>query len=134
MKHAVGQVRQRRVIIGVLALAAAYYGAGRLAFLVAIEGNVSPFWAPAGIALACVLIWGNRLWPGVALGSFLVNAPEYYTGASAGSIMRSVVAGALIAAAATGAALLGASLVRRFGRGPHCLQRARDVVVLVLLG
>ncbi len=134
MKHAVGQVRRRRVIIGVLALAAAYYGAGRLGFLVAIKGNVSPFWAPAGIALACVLIWGSRLWPGVALGSFLVNTPEYYTGASAGSIMRSVLAGALIAAAATGEALLGAWLVRRFGRGTHCLQRARDVGVLVLLG
>lgn len=36
----------RRTLVGVLALALAYYAAGRLGFLVAIKpGNVSPFWA-----------------------------------------------------------------------------------------
>ena len=124
----------RRIVIGALALALAYYAAGRLGFLVAINGNVSPFWAPAGIALASTLIWGNHLWPGVALGSFLVNTPEFYVGTSTGSVTRSLLAGALIATSATAQALLGAWLVRRYGRGEACLERARDVVVLVLLG
>lgn len=61
----------------VLALAGAYYAAGRLGFLVAIKPeNVTAFWAPAGIAVAAILVWGDRLWPGVAPGSFLVNTPD----------------------------------------------------------
>jgi signal transduction histidine kinase len=118
----------------VLALAGAYYAAGRLGFLVAIEGNATPYWAPAGIALASILIWGGHLWPGVALGSLLVNTPQFYDGATAGSVTRSLVAGALIAAGAAAEALLGTWLVKRFGGGVRCLETARGVVVLVLLG
>jgi signal transduction histidine kinase len=118
----------------VLALAGAYYAAGRLGFLVAIEGNATPYWAPAGIALASILIWGRHLWPGVALGSFVVNTPQFYDGATVDSVTRSLVAGALIAAGAAAEALLGTWLVKRFGGGVRCLETARGVVVLVLLG
>ena len=128
-----GDPRPRR-LTAVLAVALAFYVAGRLGFLVAINGNVSPFWAPAGLAVAAILIWGNQLWPGVALGSFLVNTPQFHNGTSTGSITRSLLAGAFIAAGATAQALLGAWFVRRYGRGQACLERARDVVVLVLLG
>jgi signal transduction histidine kinase/CheY-like chemotaxis protein len=123
-----------RTWFGVLALAGAYYAAGRLGLLVAINGNATPYWAPAGIALASILIWGGRLWPGVALGSLLVNTPQFYDGATAGSVTRSLVAGGLIAAGAAAEALLGAWLVKRFGGGVRCLETARGVVVLVLLG
>src|SRR5256885_12493514 len=37
------------------------------------NGNVSPVWPPAGIALAAILFWGYGMWPGIALGAFLVN-------------------------------------------------------------
>jgi integral membrane sensor domain MASE1 len=118
----------------VLALAGAYYAAGRLGFLVAIEGNATPYCAPAGIALASILIWGGHLWPGVTLGSLLVNTPQFYDGATTGSVTRSLVAGASIAAGAAAEALLGTWLVKRFGGGVRCLETARGVVVLVLLG
>jgi signal transduction histidine kinase/CheY-like chemotaxis protein/HPt (histidine-containing phosphotransfer) domain-containing protein len=134
MKAFLGRPMPDRTWFGVLALAGAYYAAGRLGFLVAINGNATPYWAPAGIALASILIWGGRLWPGVALGSFVVNTPQFYDGATAGSVARAVVAGALIAAGAGGEALLGAWLVKRFGGGVRCLETARGVVVLVLLG
>ena len=134
MKASLGRPLPNRTWFGVLALAGAYYAAGRLGFLVAIKGNVTPYWAPAGIALASILIWGGHLWPGVALGSFLVNTPQFYDGATVDSVTRSLVAGALIAAGAAAEALLGAWLVKRFGGGVRCLETARGVVVLVLLG
>src|SRR5215468_2411017 len=60
-----------RIVLVVLA----YYVAGRLGLLLAIPpGYASAFWPSAGIGLAAVLIWGNRMWPGIALASFLVNA------------------------------------------------------------
>ena len=134
MKASLARPLSSRTWFGVLALAGAYYAAGRLGFLVAIEGNVTPFWAPAGIALAAMLIWGGHLWPGVALGSFLVNTPQFYDGGTADSVARSLAAGALIGAGASVEALIGASLVERFGGGARCLETVRGVVVLVLLG
>ncbi len=56
-------------------LVAAYFGSGKLGLLLAdVYGNVSPVWPTTGIALAAILLGGYRLWPGIALGAFLVNA------------------------------------------------------------
>src|SRR5208337_5279061 len=53
---------------------AAYFVAGRIGLSVPFtSGNVSPVWPPAGIALAAILVWGYRVWPGIALAAFLVN-------------------------------------------------------------
>lgn len=35
--------------------------------------HISLLCLPTGIAVAALLIWGNRVWPGIFLGSFLVN-------------------------------------------------------------
>jgi len=52
----------------------AYWATGRLALLLAIPpGYATPIWPPAGIALAAFLVYGTRVWPGVVLGSLLVN-------------------------------------------------------------
>jgi len=34
---------------------------------------LAPIWPPSGFALAVLLLWGARLWPAIALGSFLAN-------------------------------------------------------------
>src|SRR6266496_6194212 len=60
-------------LIGILTLvyfAAATFGLS----LAAMHKNVSLVWPPTGIALAAVLLLGYRIWPGIALGAFLVNA------------------------------------------------------------
>src|SRR5687768_9421460 len=67
----------------VLAAAASYYVAGRLALLLAIPpGHASPIWPAAGFALASVLLAGGRVWPGIWLGSFLLNLTMLWDGAS----------------------------------------------------
>ncbi|MCW8878295.1 MAG: EAL domain-containing protein [Kangiellaceae bacterium] len=52
----------------------AYYLAAVFGLSLAFEqANTSPVWPPTGIALSALLLRGIHLWPGVALGAFLVN-------------------------------------------------------------
>lgn len=41
-----------------------------------IQAAASPLWPPAGIALAALLIYGSKLWPGVALGAFWASLAD----------------------------------------------------------
>ncbi|MFT5085890.1 MAG: integral membrane sensor domain MASE1 [Planctomycetota bacterium] len=60
--------------VDVLFIGVAYYVFGRLGLLLAIPpGYATAIWPASGIALAGMLLLGNRVWPGVLLGSFLVN-------------------------------------------------------------
>ncbi|GAA3832869.1 MASE1 domain-containing protein [Streptomyces coacervatus] len=59
----------------VLAVAACYFAAGRLGLLrqlVVENAVVTPIWPPTGVAVACLLLFGLRIWPGIALGALLV--------------------------------------------------------------
>src|SRR6516164_9524232 len=56
-------------------LAAVYFGAAKLGLTMAfVAEQVTAVWPPTGISLAALLFFGYRLWPGIALGAFLVNA------------------------------------------------------------
>ncbi len=112
-----------------LALAAAYFIAGRLSLLLAIPpGYATAVWPPAGIALAGLLILGLRAWPGVLVGSFLVNVG---TGFDATSLLTTVVSVVVPGGLGLGAALqamVGADLVRRVVGTPVTLAQGGDVI------
>src|SRR3989454_402540 len=56
------------------AAAAVYFGAAKLGLLAAVAQKVvSSAWPPTGVALATLLLFGVRFWPGIALGAFLLN-------------------------------------------------------------
>ncbi len=101
-----------------------YLAAGKLGLSAPFtSGNVSPFWPASGIALASVLLWGYRIWPGIAAAAFLVNFwSPIPTQAAVG-----------IAIGNTSAALVGGFLLRRFGRLNVSLGRLRDVIFLACL-
>src|SRR5713101_5741618 len=77
----------------------------------------------AGIALAALLLFGYRLWPGIALGAFLINAST--------GIGLAVAAG--IAAGSTLGALAGTYLLRRLTRFREPFERPQNVLVIVAL-
>ena len=57
-----------------LLLAAAYAITGLLGMQLAAQpGNVTPVWLPAGLALAALITFGRGVWPGITLGSFILN-------------------------------------------------------------
>lgn len=64
---------------GVAVLFAVYFVTAKLGLLMdAVSGFATLVWAPTGIAIAALFLFGLRFWPGVALGALLVN---YQTGA-----------------------------------------------------
>jgi PAS domain S-box-containing protein len=103
-------------------LAAVYFVAGRIGFMVsAIDPIVSSVWPPSGVALAAMLLMGPRFWPGITIGAFLLNA--------SGTIAP--LAAVVIAVGNTLEALLAAWLLTSVGFRLS-LERLRDVLALVL--
>jgi len=96
---------------------------GGLAYAV-VGSSVTLIWAPSGIALAALLVFGYRMAWGVALGAFLANA---WTGIP-------LLAAAGIACGNTLEALIGAFLLLRMAHFHRELDRRRDVLALVVLG
>jgi len=81
----------------------------------AVSGFATLVWPPTGISLAALMILGRRLWPGVALGAFIVNV---WTGAP-------IVVALAIACGNTLEALLGAYALRRSSGVDISLERLR---------
>lgn len=116
-------------------LAVAYLVAGKLALLLAIPpGFATAVWPAAGIALAACLAWGNRVWPGIFLGSLLVNLGTGFDPSSTAALLHSLAVPAIIAAGACLQALCGALLVRRLVGFPLSLNRLPSISLLLFLG
>jgi len=83
-----------------------------------LSGSVSLVWPPAGIALAAILLFGYRFWPGVALGailfSFMNGTPfGFFTlGTAIGNTMGAIVC---------------AYLLKKFIAFDNAMERTRDV-------
>jgi len=119
--------------VAVAGTAIAYAAVGWLALLLAIPpGLASPLYPSAGIALACVLVYGWRSLAGVALGAFAVNFAASL--ARGGPSLAGALVPAAIAVGATLQAAAGAALVRRHIPGPLTLGEPRDIAVFFGLG
>jgi signal transduction histidine kinase len=63
-----------RYVVGVLALAAAYYGAAKLGYVLEFSGPVAAVvWLPSGVGIAFLALGGLRFWPGALVGDLLAN-------------------------------------------------------------
>jgi integral membrane sensor domain MASE1 len=61
-------------LAAIVAVAVAYVVFAALGFDLAYSTKqVTAVWAPAGIALAALILGGYRLWPGVYAGAFAAN-------------------------------------------------------------
>src|SRR4051812_40078580 len=57
-----------------LIVAIVYFAAAELGLsLASLHSNVTPVWPPTGIAIASLLIFGRRIWPGVFVGALAAN-------------------------------------------------------------
>jgi len=122
MQRVKGYVRGLPYLGQVGLFALVYFIAAKLSLLLAIPpGYATAVWPPSGIALAIMLLFGGRLWPGIWLGAALANLS---------------VASPLFAAIAAGTgntleAIVGAALIGRYIGVPRRFERGRDVAVFV---
>ena len=63
-----------RYALAIGALATVYVVAARAGLMMdAVAGFATLVWPPSGLALAALLIFGKRLWPGILIGAFAAN-------------------------------------------------------------
>src|SRR5437588_12492827 len=117
-------LRRGRLITAIVGLAILYVLAGKLGLsLAVVNSSTTAVWPPTGIAIAALLLFGVRLWPGVLLGAFLVNlSTTYGIGSSIG-----------VAVGNTLEAVVAARLVGRFANGPRAFGRPYDVFKFAFL-
>ncbi len=105
-------------LIRVAAVALAYIAAGKLGLSLAfVNASASAVWAPTGIAIAAILLFGRPAAIGVFLAAFIVNVT------TAGSVATSLA----IAAGNTLEGLVGAWLIREACGGRAAFERIQDV-------
>ena len=115
-----------------IAAALAYAATGLGAVLLAIPpGYASPLYPAAGIALAVVIVFGRRMVPAVALGSFAVNL---WLGRQHDLSLAAFALPAIIAGGAALQAWVGAALTKRFVPQPLLLSEPREIAVFFAVG
>ncbi|MDY0014253.1 MAG: EAL domain-containing protein [Rhodocyclaceae bacterium] len=111
-----------------LAIAYAIIGWGALQMAVP-PSYASPIFPSAGLALASLLIYGNRLWPGVTLGSILVQLMAVTSGGHTHDLGAVLVP----ALGATLQGLAGAALTRRLVGYPTTLETPQPIIWFLLV-
>jgi signal transduction histidine kinase len=113
-----------RYSLAIAALATVYLVAARAGLMMdAVAGFATLVWAPSGLALATLLIFGPGLWPGVFIGAFLANL---LTGAPVPLALGIGVGNTL-------EAVLAVYALRRIPDFDVSLERLADVIGLIVL-
>lgn len=98
MKLKKGNLRIISYIGGVVLLGVIYHLGARLGLLMAnVQPNTSPVWPPTGIAIAALLLFGKKYWPGITLGVifgylFNNNALNITFGLAIGNTLEAIIA------------------------------------------
>ncbi len=114
-------VGARTFLLGAV-VAIAYITAAEVGFRAAfVAEQVTTVWAPTGIAVASLLIFGPRLWPAIWLGAFAVNA------ATNAPLWTAFV----VATGNTLEAVLATRVLRRVPQFDFSFRRVTDVLTFV---
>lgn len=112
-----------RTSLGAILLAAIYAITARLSLeFASINPSASPVWPPTGLAIAVLVVFGYRFWPGIFLGAFLANLMTQ------GTVATSLAIGGGNALEA----LAGAYFVHRWAAGRYAFSRWPLVINYVL--
>jgi signal transduction histidine kinase len=108
-----------------LIVAVVYFAGAELGLsLASLHSNVTPVWPPTGIAIASLLIFGRRVWPGI------------FAGALAANLLTTIPVAATVGIAIgnTLEALTAHWLLRRTSRWRDTFSSVGDVMMFVVYG
>jgi signal transduction histidine kinase/DNA-binding response OmpR family regulator/serine phosphatase RsbU (regulator of sigma subunit) len=111
----------------IVLIAVAYFSFAKIAMFFASLGYVTPIWPSSGIALAAILLLGRRFWPGILLGSLLIESLHYEL------TFINIVTVFGIGIGNTLEPLLAALLVHRFIGYHYLLNKAQDVFKFIVI-
>jgi len=118
--------KQLTTVTRVVLLVSFYFLGGLLGKETAfLSGSVSLIWPPSGIALAAILLFGYRFWPGIAVGAILFS---FIDGRPFGFFTLGTAIGNTIGA------ITCAYLLERFVKFNNAMERTRDGAGYVILG
>ena len=117
--HPLGSDAVRLILVGFAYFTLAYLGL-RLA---SINPSATPIWPPTGLAIAAILLWGNRIAPAIFIAAFLINQ------LTAGSIFTSLA----IAGGNTLEAVIAGYLVRHWAEGEQVFDTPTGVAKFTLI-
>jgi len=122
-------VRTAKYLSLISLIAGTYFVFGLFGQLINVPpSHAGALWPPTGISLTAMLLLGPRIWPGIFLGNFLISAWAF--GFNADSILVNAITGS----GATGCALLGSYLIKRFVGFPNALVDDKSILLFLLLG
>ena len=117
--HPLGSDVVELILVGLAYFTLAYLGL-RLA---SINPSATPIWPPTGLAIAAILLWGDRIAPAIFIAAFLVNQ------LTAGSIFTSLA----IAGGNTLEAVVAGYLVRHWAEGEQVFDTPTGVTKFTLI-
>ena len=117
--HTIGSDVFALILVGLAYFTFAYLGL-RLASL---NPSATPIWPPTGLAIATILLWGNRIAPAIFIGALLINQ------LTAGSIFTSLA----IAGGNTLEAVIAGYLVGRWAEGEQVFDTPTGIAKFTLI-
>jgi integral membrane sensor domain MASE1 len=109
-----GRPRLGPDVVALILVGFAYFALANLGLrLASINPSATPIWPPTGLAIAAILLWGNRIAPAIFIGAFLINQ------LTAGSIFTSLA----IACGNTLEAMIAGYLIRHWAEGKQVFER-----------
>jgi len=95
------------------------------------ESSLTLIWLPSGIGLAACILFGNKIWPAIWLGSFIANAPHLIDATSQFPYIKAALIGGLAATINTRIQALYAYELYQKHVGPTGINSAQKVLNLV---
>src|SRR5687767_15742287 len=109
---------------GLAAVCAVYFALGLLGVAIGgFDGFRAAVWPPSGFALAALILFGARMWPGVFAGAALAYLT--FTGVVSSSVTFAI--------GQTLEAVIGALLVDRFAHGQHVFEHPNSIFRFIAL-
>jgi integral membrane sensor domain MASE1 len=119
-----GRPRLGPDVVALILVGFAYFALANLGLrLASINPSATPIWPPTGLAIAAILLWGNRIAPAIFIGAFLINQ------LTAGSIFTSLA----IACGNTLEAMIAGYLIRHWAEGKQVFETPIGVTKFALI-
>ena len=116
----------------IVSLAILYFIAGRLGTLLALPPGYSTAIFPAsGLALFAILHYGYKVWPGILIGSFLLNGSISVIAQNL-SLIDFLPIGLSIGLGASGEALVGAYLFLRLTKSKDPFYQIKSIFIFII--